>query len=182
MQCFETCMMRWIWRMREQNIICQGWDDPPYLPQHGINSIVCLHRFDLPTFSGNALEWQPFWVGFNAEVSSNPSISDVQKLNYLRSQLRGEASPVIAGFSLTSANYNHSVVLVKDHCGQLQKLITAHKQALLDLPNPWNTLLSLQSFYDGIERLMRSLSMLGFLWRHASSHHLKQTTSKSSKD
>ena len=43
----------------------------------------------------------------NAAVNSNPSITDVQKLNYLRSQLRGEASLVITGFSLISANYNH---------------------------------------------------------------------------
>ena len=82
--------------------------------QLGINSTVHLPRLDLPTFSGNALEWQPFWDGFNAAVNSNPSISDVQKLSYLRSQLRIEASQVTAGFSLTSANYSHSVVLLKD--------------------------------------------------------------------
>ena len=133
----------------------------PHMSQHGINSTVRLPRLDLPTFSGDALEWQPFWDGFNAAVNSNPSISDVQKLNYLRSQLRGEASQVIAGFSLTSANYNHSVVLLKDCYGQPQKLITAHMQALLDLPNPSNTLSSLQSFYNAIERHIRSLSTLG---------------------
>ena len=38
-------------------------------PQHGTNSTVCLPRLDLPTFSGNALEWQPFWDGFNAAVN-----------------------------------------------------------------------------------------------------------------
>ena len=88
-------------------------------PQLGINSAVRLPRLDLPTFSGNALEWQPFWDRFNAAVNSNPSISDVQKLNYLRSQLCGEASQVIAGFSLKSANYSQSVVLLKDYYGQL---------------------------------------------------------------
>ena len=129
-------------------------------PQLGINGAVRLPILDLPTFSGNALEWQRFWDGFNAAVNSNPSISDVQKLNYLRSQLRGETSQVIAGFSLTIASYSHSVVLLKDHYGQQQKLITAHMQALLDLPNPSNTLSSRQSFYDAIERHMQSLSTL----------------------
>ena len=104
--------------------------------QYGINSTVRLPRLDLPTFSGNALEWQPFWDGFNAAVNSNSTISDVQKLNYLRSQLWDEASQVIAGFSLMSANYSHSVALLKDRYGQPQKLITAHMQALLDLLNP----------------------------------------------
>ena len=55
----------------------------------------------------------------------------------------------------------HSVTLLKDHYGQPQKLITAHMQALLDLPNPTNTLSSLQSFHDAKERHMRSLSTLG---------------------
>ena len=53
------------------------------------------------------------------------------------------------------------MVLLKDHYGQPQKLITAHMQALLDLPNPSNTLSSLQSFYNAIERHIRSLSTLG---------------------
>ena len=63
-----------------------------------VNTTVRLPRLDLPTFSGNALEWQPFWDGFDAAVHSNPAISEVQKLNYLRSLLRGEASQVVAGF------------------------------------------------------------------------------------
>ena len=133
----------------------------PSEPQYGNNSAVRLPRLDLPTFSGNALEWQSFWDGFDAAVNSNPAISSVQKLNYLRSQLRGDASHVIAGFSLTNASYEHSVTLLKNRYGQPQKLITAHMQALLDLPNPSNTLSGLQSFHDAIERHMRSLSTLG---------------------
>jgi len=39
---------------------------------HAANSIVRLPRLDLPTFSGNALEWQPFWDGFDAAVNLNP--------------------------------------------------------------------------------------------------------------
>ena len=131
------------------------------LQQQHLSNTVRLPKLDLCTFSGNMLEWQPFWDGFNAAVNSNPTISDVQKLNYLRSQLRGEASQLIAGFSLTSANYSHSVALLKDRYGQQQKLITAHMQALLELPNPSNTLSSLQLFHDTIERHMRSLATLG---------------------
>ena len=85
----------------------------------------------------------------------------MQKLNYLRPQLCGETSQVTAGFSLTSTNYNHSVVLLKEHYSQLQKPITAHMQALLEIPNPSNTLSSLQSFYDATERNVQSLSTLG---------------------
>ena len=52
------------------------------------------------------------------------------------------------------------MVLLKDQYGKPQKLITAHMQAHLDLPNPSNTLSSLQSFNDAIERYMQNLSTL----------------------
>jgi len=58
---------------------------------HAANSTVCLPRLNLPTFSGNALDWQPFWDSFDAAVNSNPTLTGVHKLNYLRSQLQGEA-------------------------------------------------------------------------------------------
>ena len=154
---------------------------PPELQfrQQHLSNAVRLPKLDLCTqFSGNTLEWQPFWDSFNAAVNSNPTISDVQKLNYLRSQLRGEASQLIAGFSLTSANYSHSVALLKDRYGQQQKLITAHMQALLELPNPSNTLSSLQSFHDTIERHAYakpcySRKIHRFLWRLTSSSYIK---------
>ena len=72
---------------------------------HAANSTVHLPRLDLPTFSGNTLDWQQFWDSFDAAVNSNPTLTGVHKLNYLRSQLRGEACDVIAGLSLTNLNY-----------------------------------------------------------------------------
>jgi len=104
---------------------------------------VHLSRQDLPTFSGNTLEWQPFWDSYNAAVNSNPMLTGAQKLNYLRSQLWNEACEVIAGFSLTSPNYDNSVALLKEWYGQTDKLVTTHMQALQDLPKPLNSLTSL---------------------------------------
>ena len=124
-------------------------------------AVYCwLPRLDLPTFSGNALEWQSFWDGFEATVHNNLAISGVQKLNYLRSLLREEASQVVAGFALTSDIYEHSLVL-KDCYGSSHKLIAAHMQALINLPSPSNTLSGLQQFHDTDERRIRSLSTLG---------------------
>lgn len=66
-----------------------------------------------------------------------------QKLSYLQAQLQGDAARVIAEFPLTNANYGHSIALLQDRFGQPYKLVSAHMQALLDLPNPTNTLTSL---------------------------------------
>ena len=65
------------------------------------------------------------------------------------------------GFPLTGDNYAHSVSLLKQRFGQPYKIVNAHMQALLTLPNPVNTLSSLQTFYDSIESHIRGLTSLG---------------------
>lgn len=120
-----------------------------------------LPKLTLPTFSGNSLEWQTFWDSFSAAVDCNPHLSGVQKLNYLRSQLHGDAAHVIAGFPLTDANYIHSVELLKEKYGQDYKLVKAHMDAFLDIPAPYHNLASLQSFYNTININVRALSSLG---------------------
>ena len=78
---------------------------------HAFQNVSRLPKLSLPTFSGDSLQWQTFWDSFNAAVHLNPSLSGVQKFNYLRAQLHGDASRVIAGFPLTDHNYEHSITL-----------------------------------------------------------------------
>ena len=115
----------------------------------------------LPYFSGDPLMWQTFWDSFSAAVHTNPNFTGVQKCNYLRAQLKGDATRVVAGFPLTDVNYQCSITLLRERFGQPYKLINAHMQALLNLSNATNSLSSLQSFYDTVENHIRGLSSLG---------------------
>ena len=63
-------------------------------------------------------------------------------------------------FLKSSHNYVHSVTLLKQRFGQPYQLVNAHMQAF-KLPNPVNTLASLQAFYDSIESHIRALTSLG---------------------
>ena len=105
--------------------------------------------------------WQIFWDSFNAAVHTNTNLTGVQKFNYLRAQLQGDAARVVAGFPLTDVNYQNSITLLRERFGQPYKLINAHMQALLNLTNANNTLSSLQSFYDTVENHIRGLDSLG---------------------
>lgn len=120
-----------------------------------------LPKLEIPVFTGEPLDWQPFWDCFEAAIHANPSLSAVQKLSYLRAQLQGEAARTIAGLPLTNMNYGHSINLLKDRYGQPQRIINAHVQALLDLPRPVNKLTSLQLFHDTIASHVRCLQSLG---------------------
>ena len=120
-----------------------------------------LPKLVLPSFNGNPLEWQSFWDAFRSAVHDNSSVSDIQKFNYLRAQLRDGADRVIAGLPLTSANYAKSVQLLKERFAQPHKIINAHMEALLILPSPTDHLSSLRLFYDSVETHIRGLESLG---------------------
>jgi len=60
------------------------------------DNVIRLPRFNIPMFSGDILSWEPFWDSYDAAVHSNTTLSDVQKLTYLRSQLQGSAAQVIS--------------------------------------------------------------------------------------
>ena len=96
------------------------------------------------------MSWQTFWDSYNAAIHSNPSLSGIQKCNYLKAQLHGDAARAIAGFPLTELNYQHLIDLLRDRFGQPHKLVAAHMQALLEIPKPTSTLTSLHVFHDTI--------------------------------
>lgn len=80
-----------------------------------------LPKLNLPIFSGDPLTWQSFCDSFDATVHNNPMLDGVQKFNYLRAQLQGDAARVIAGLPLTTANYNNAMTLPTDRFGHNQR-------------------------------------------------------------
>ena len=120
-----------------------------------------LPKLDLPRYSGDPLGWQTFWDSFKAAVHSNSNLTGVEKFNYLRAQLDGEASRTVSGLTLTDANYEQSVSILKSRFGKKQRIINAHMQALLELPTPSNSAASLRQLYDTIESHIRGLQSLG---------------------
>ena len=65
------------------------------------SSNIKLPSINLPTFDGNYIHWRSFEDAFCAFVDKNESLSDVQKLCYLRSQLNGEAFDLIKSLETT---------------------------------------------------------------------------------
>lgn len=119
-----------------------------------------LPKLSLPTFSGNVLEWQSFWDSYDAAVHSNPHLLDVQKFNYLKAQLEGDAARAISGFTLTNANYLKALDLLRERFGRTNKIVQAYMKSLLQIPAPSCTISSLRQFYDHLETFVRGLESL----------------------
>ena len=98
-----------------------------------------LPKLELPIFKGSPLEWQGFWDQFEVSIHRNESISDIDRFNYLKRYLSGQALSAISGLSLNAENYKEAITLLKDRYGNPQVLISAHMESLLKKLNLWTT-------------------------------------------
>ena len=135
--------------------------DHIYSPQLNNSGAHRLPKLALPIFNGNPLKWQTFWDSYKAAVHDNTSLCDIQRFNYLKAHLAEEAARSIEGLPLTDTNYAQSIKILEERFGQSHKITNAHMQALLDLPNPSESVTSLRGFYDRMENHVRSLEALG---------------------
>lgn len=69
------------------------------------SSSVRLPRLELQTFSGEYSEWVPFKDMFTSVIGSNPSLTLVEKLQYLKAHLVGKAAERFRNVTLTAANF-----------------------------------------------------------------------------
>ena len=65
--------------------------------ERGDNKILNtkLPKLEFPVFKGNPLEWQYFYDQFNISIHQNKTLSDIDRLNYLRRHLARQALATI---------------------------------------------------------------------------------------
>jgi len=68
-------------------------------------SAIQLPRITIPSFSGELTQWENFRDVFQSLVADRPDLSNVQKLHYLKANLKGEAGSVLSNVHVTDANY-----------------------------------------------------------------------------
>ena len=128
----------------------------------GASRKVNLPKLSLACFSGERpLEWQTFIETFESAIDCDTGLSNIQKFQYLRSQLSGEAANVISQMKLSNDNYTEALQLLKDRYGQGHKLRSAYMEALWKLPPPSDELSSIVEFHDNLESYIRGLAGLG---------------------
>lgn len=67
---------------------------------------IRLPTIQPPSFGGNLEDWSSFFDTFNALFHNNKSLTDVQRLHYLKSSVLGSAADIIKNFSITADNYH----------------------------------------------------------------------------
>eukprot|EP00112_Aurelia_sp_Birch-Aquarium-sp1_P001589 Seg1172.19 transcript_id=Seg1172.19/GoldUCD/mRNA.D3Y31 product="hypothetical protein" protein_id=Seg1172.19/GoldUCD/D3Y31 len=85
-----------------------------------------LPKLELKKFIGKPYDWQEIWNAFRSSIDENEELADVDKFTYLRHLLEEPAKGVVAGFTLTEANYAAAVNLLKQRIGKPSIIRQAH--------------------------------------------------------
>lgn len=123
---------------------------------HVVNSPIKLPTISLPDFSGHYKEWIEFYDVFQSLIHSNNEISVIQKFNYLKSALRGDAANLILGLEISTTNYEIAWHLLKERFHNNRLIIQRHVKALFDFSPHRDNLVSLREIYDSTKKHLRS--------------------------
>ena len=93
-----------------------------------------LPQLTIKKFNGDLTKWVPFWDAFESAIHNKPSLTDVDRFNYLKSYLESTASDSIAGLTLTPADYAEAIATLKKRFGSTQLIVNKHMDSLLSLP------------------------------------------------
>lgn len=130
---------------------------------HGNAKIdVKLPTIELPNFNGEQSHWISFHDTFKSLIDENQSLSDIQKLHYLRACVKGEASSIISTIENTSNNYAIAWGFLKERFDNRRIIIQQHVRNIFDLPAiTKESAQNIRLIIDKIQTNLRSLKNLG---------------------
>lgn len=98
------------------------------------NTQVRLPAIEIPSFSGDYLQWRHFKDTFECIIVNNSSLSAIQRFQYLLSALHGEARQLVQNISISEANFKIAYDLICNRYDNKKLLASQHVKALLSLP------------------------------------------------
>ena len=96
-------------------------------------SSLKMPKFNLPTFDGSYEKWTPFYEQFMASLDSHANLPNIQKFNYLKSALTGEASQLISHLPLSNSNYQIALNSLTDRYDNPRLIVRTHLRAIFQL-------------------------------------------------
>ncbi|XP_076652424.1 uncharacterized protein LOC143358834 [Halictus rubicundus] len=121
-----------------------------------------LLRIYLPCFSGLYREWRHFRDLFISMIIKNNEISDVEKLQYLKTNLSGEALQIIVNIDVIDGNFVRAWQVLVDRYENKRVLVDSHLSSLFSLQHvTQQSANQLKSLLGGITEALGALHSLG---------------------
>ena len=94
-------------------------------------------------------------------IGTQITLSNTQKLHYLRSALSGEAAEILNSIDLTEDNYALAWELLNQNYGSKRFIVWRHGELLLDTsPTEKNSAPSIRRFANNIRQHLKALQTL----------------------
>ena len=124
-------------------------------------SCVKLPKIDLPTFTGKLTEWIPFYDLFAAAVDSQASLTNAQKLQYLKASVKNEPSQLISSLTIADGNYQTALTILKQRYDNKRVIIREHIHAIFSFaPIRTETASLMRRLIETVDKSLMSLQNL----------------------
>ncbi|KAG7294774.1 hypothetical protein JYU34_022856 [Plutella xylostella] len=90
-------------------------------------------QMDIPFFSGDYRSWISFKDLFVEAIHNNRSLSDAQKMQFLKSKLRGEAEKLVQHLNISAANYDTCWEILTHRYHNIKLIFSNHASTLMNL-------------------------------------------------
>ena len=132
---------------------------PPSLEGKGVK----IPKIDVPKFDGNILSWRTFWEQFVVSIHGQTTLSDAEKLVYLRNALsEGSAKHVIEGLSRTGECYKEAIESLKSRYDRPRIIHQTHVRMIVEAaPLRDGNGKELRRLHDTVQQHLRALKAMG---------------------
>lgn len=137
------------------------------IPSTSQNSVMPVYfharlpRIDIPKFNGTPSDWLSFKDLFSSLILANPTLSSVEKLQYLKTSLVGSASHLLKNTTLTSDNFQKAWEALIAFYKNKRLLVNSALHSLLTLKRMTKESASeMEQLYTNIMQIHRTLETL----------------------
>ncbi|XP_061722994.1 uncharacterized protein LOC133529314 [Cydia pomonella] len=119
-------------------------------------------RISIPEFSGNYNQWISFKDLFVETVHNNPTINKAQKMQHLKTKLRGEAERLVQHLTINADNYNSCWDILNQRYDNRRLQFTSFMNTMLNLPTIQQPdAYNLKKMHDVITECLSGLTNIG---------------------
>ncbi|XP_063620692.1 uncharacterized protein LOC134793097 [Cydia splendana] len=119
-------------------------------------------KIEIPIFNGNYHQWTSFKDLFTETIHKNNSISNAQKMQFLKSKVKGEAEKLIQHLKISTDNYQVCWEILNHRYNNTKLIFSSHVNILLGLPTmQQQTAVAIKRLHDNTKECLHAIQNLG---------------------
>ncbi|KAJ0171671.1 hypothetical protein K1T71_012434 [Dendrolimus kikuchii] len=119
-------------------------------------------HIDIPTFSGSYHLWVSFKDLFLETIHRNRCLSNAQKMQFLKSKLKGEAEKLVQHLNISSDNYTACWELLDHRYSNPKLIFNSHMHIIMNLPMiPQQSASAIKRIHDTTNECLNAIKNLG---------------------